>query len=413
MDYDLLLNLATDLGYGLLECGAEIYRVEESIQRLLHAYGVEQADPFVIPNCIIVSMVTPQGDTLTQVRRMPSHGTDVDLLEQYNDLCRRLCREPLPIPEARQALRQVAQNRRSYPLPILLGAYLLGATFFCLFFGGSVRDAFCSGICGILIGLALAGMTRLHTNLFFQTTLGAALSAFAALTLVSLGIGQHSQLIIIGALMALVPGLMFTNAIRDVMAGDMVAGLSKIADALLTGVAVALGTGFALSVAPSFMGGGSTEAAASFVPVLYAALACASFSVIYNIHGFGIFICACGGALGWFVYLLSAPLLQSEITQSLAAAVTISLYAEVMARVRKCPVTAYLLMAIFPLVPGGGIYYTMEHAINGEIDLFLTSFLHTMGIAGALALGVLLVSSAVRMWATYRHRRTGSPTEVK
>ena len=59
MDYDLLLNLATDLGYGLLESGAEIYRVEESILRLLHAYGIQQADPFVIPNCIIVSFTTP------------------------------------------------------------------------------------------------------------------------------------------------------------------------------------------------------------------------------------------------------------------------------------------------------------------------------------------------------------------
>ena len=76
-----------------------------------------------------------------------------------------------------------------------------------------------------------------------------------------------------------------------------------------------------------------------------------------------------------------------------------------MARVRKCPVTGYLLVAFFPLVPGGGIYYTMEHAINGEISLFLSSFLQTLGIAGALAVGVLLVSSAVRMWGNYHHRR--------
>ena len=79
-----------------------------------------------------------------------------------------------------------------------------------------------------------------------------------------------------------------------------------------------------------------------------------------------------------------------------------------MARIRKCPVTGYLLVAIFPLVPGGGIYYTMEHAINGETEVFLSSFLHTLGIAGALAVGVLMVSSSVRMWTSYhvsRHRR--------
>ena len=90
MDYNALLAVAADLGYGLLESGAEIYRVEEAIARLLHAYGITQANPFVIPNCIIVSFVTPEGETLTQVRRMPTHGTDIDLLEKYYDLGRRL-----------------------------------------------------------------------------------------------------------------------------------------------------------------------------------------------------------------------------------------------------------------------------------------------------------------------------------
>ena len=93
-------------------------------------------------------------------------------------------------------------------------------------------------------------MTRLHANLFFKSMLCSALSALLACTLTWLGLAQH----IIGALMALVPGIIFTNAIRDVIAGDMVAGLTKIADALLTGVSVALGTGFALSLARLFWG---------------------------------------------------------------------------------------------------------------------------------------------------------------
>lgn len=256
MDYSGLLNLSADLGYGLLESGAEIYRVEESILRLLQAYGVTEAHPFVIPNCIIVSFVTPEGQAMTLVRRMPSHGTDVDLLERYNDLCRRLCREVPPLSRAEEALAEIRRTRRSYSLPALLLAYFIGTAAFSLFFGGTARDALCGGLCGTAAGLVLSAMTSLHANLFFKSTLGAALSAFLALSLTSLGLGEHSQLITIGALMALVPGIIFTNAIRDVMAGDMVAGLSKIADALLTGVAVALGTGFALSLARLFWGGG-------------------------------------------------------------------------------------------------------------------------------------------------------------
>ena len=139
-------------------------------------------------------------------------------------------------------------------------------------------------------------------------------------------------------------------------------------------------------------------------PVLFAFLACGGFAVIYNIHGPGILICAFGGALGWLSYLLSAPILQSDISQTLVAAIVISAYSECMARVRKCPVTGYLLVAIFPLVPGGGIYYTMEHAINGENALFLESLLHTLGLAGALAVGALLTASLVRLITALRRR---------
>ena len=248
MDYDVLLNLASDLGYGLMASGAEIFRVEESIQRLLIAYGMEKADPFVIPNCIIVSFLAPGGKTLTQVRRIPSHGTDVDLIERYNDLCRTLCRETPSLEEARRRLLQIGQTRRTYSFPVLLVAYWSVAAFSCLFFGGSPVDGLCSGFCGLAVGLALTGMTRLNANLFFRTMLCAALTGFLALGMSHLIPGSHSQLIIIGALMALVPGLSFTNAIRDVMAGDMVAGVTKIADALLTGVSIALGTGFALAL---------------------------------------------------------------------------------------------------------------------------------------------------------------------
>lgn len=140
------------------------------------------------------------------------------------------------------------------------------------------------------------------------------------------------------------------------------------------------------------------------LPIFCSFIACFCFSVIYNIRGGGILICAFGGALGWSVYLLTAPLFQDDIAQTFVSALVISAYAEVMARIRKCPVTGYLLVAIFPLVPGGGIYYTMEHAINGETDAFLASFLHTLGLAGAIAVGVLLVSSAVRMWTTFRRQ---------
>lgn len=147
-----------------------------------------------------------------------------------------------------------------------------------------------------------------------------------------------------------------------------------------------------------------------YLPCIYAFLACIGFSLLFNIHGVGMLICAGGGALGWLVYLLAAPLVHSDITQSFLAALAISAWSEIMARLRRCPVTSYLLVALFPLVPGGGIYYTMEHAMSGETALFLESLLHTLGLAGALAVGVLLVASLARLVTNYQnghHRLPG------
>ena len=143
-----------------------------------------------------------------------------------------------------------------------------------------------------------------------------------------------------------------------------------------------------------------------FLPCVYAFLACAGFCVLYNIHAAGIFFCSLGGALGWLVYLLTADATGgNDMVQSLLASLAISTYAEVMARVRKYPTTSYVIIGILPLVPGAGIYYTMEYAVAGETELFLSSFLHTLGLAGSMALGILLVGSVVRLITAGRRRR--------
>lgn len=140
-----------------------------------------------------------------------------------------------------------------------------------------------------------------------------------------------------------------------------------------------------------------------YLPCLYAFAACMGFCVLFNIHGAGMLICSLGGGLGWLAYLLCAgPSGGNDMVQALAASLVLSAYSEIMARVRKCPVTPYVLIACLPLVPGAGIYYTMEYAISGETGLFLSTFIHTLGLAGSMALGILLVGSVVRLATDFR-----------
>lgn len=139
------------------------------------------------------------------------------------------------------------------------------------------------------------------------------------------------------------------------------------------------------------------------LPCVYAFCACIGFCLLFNIHGPGMIICGGGGALGWLIYLLMGLCWSGSFLRYLVAALTITLFSELMARLRHCPVTSYLIVALLPLVPGGGIYYAMRHCIAGDNHQFLTTLLETFGIAGALALGALLGSSIVRLFISLPH----------
>lgn len=224
------------------------------MQRILQAYGVRGGEVFAIPSCMIVSLTTPEGQPITRIRRIRSHATDLEQLEAYNDLCRVLCESRPSLDTAWSLLERIESGCRHFSPAQELVGYFLATGAFSLFFGGSWRDGLCGGLCGVATGLCLRAMTGMGSNLFFKSIAGAAVSGILALALTWAGLGEHPDSIIIGALMALVPGTLFTYAMRDIMAGDLMAGISKGAEALLIGAAIALGTGFALALSRSIGG---------------------------------------------------------------------------------------------------------------------------------------------------------------
>lgn len=145
-----------------------------------------------------------------------------------------------------------------------------------------------------------------------------------------------------------------------------------------------------------------------FLPCFWAFLACIGFCVLFDIHGFGIILTSLGGSLGWLAYLLAGALGGNVGFSAFIAGVVIAAYAEIMARVRKCPASGYLLIAFFPLVPGAGLYYTMKHYLANNNAAFLEAGRSALSMAGGLALGVLLVSSLMRMHTNYTVSRRRS-----
>ena len=247
-EYDKLLELAVELGCTLMSGGAEIYRVEESMRQLLNAYRLDTAEVFAIPSCIIVSVTTPAGHTVTRMRRIPAHGTDIELLERCNALCRSLCKQPAPVHEAQILLERVRERPR-YSTRRVLAGYVLAPTCFAPLFGGGLYDALGAAVGGLAVGLtALYGQRLTGSNSFFRTVVCSAVASLSALALVRLGLGGHVDIVTISILMLLVPGLALTSAMREIMVGDTVSGLSRVADTILTGGAIALGAAAGLSI---------------------------------------------------------------------------------------------------------------------------------------------------------------------
>ena len=254
LDYDRLVDLVTDLGYRLLQTGAEIYRVEESVQRLLQAYGVTTGEVFAIPNCLIVSLTTPGGQPITRVRRVGPHGTDIARLEAYNAFCRSVCSQPLPFDRFQARMDEIANSHLAFPTPVILLAHLVGGGAYSLFYGGTLSDGLCGGISCVAAGLCFMFMSKVGgSNQFIRTLVSGAALTLCALVLFQLGLCGNLDKVIIGALMVLVPGIIFTNAIRNVMAGDLTSGINKFVEALLIGVSIALGTGFVLGLSGLLM----------------------------------------------------------------------------------------------------------------------------------------------------------------
>jgi uncharacterized membrane protein YjjB (DUF3815 family) len=263
-------------------------------------------------------------------------------------------------------------------------------------------------VCGILIGLINHFLSKMKVNPFFNTIVASFLMSITAYGFSNFGI--NADMTIVGAIMILVPGLLFTNALRDIIFGDTNSGTNRTVQVLLTAAAIALGTTSAYSVGQSLWG------IAAFPQLTYpgvlpeciaALVACTGFLFIFNVHGYGSLLCLLGSVFSWLVFSFAEHFGANAILASFAATIAAAGYAEVMARIRKYPALPYLVISILPLLPGAGIYYTANSLVLNDMHNFGVYGRSTVAIAGAMAVGILMVSTIVRLWTVwYRHKKT-------
>ncbi|MBS4210311.1 threonine/serine exporter family protein [Bacillus sp. FJAT-50079] len=225
----------------MMQSGAETYRVEDTMVRMANACGISESQSFVTPTGIIFSL---DGLSPTHLVRINERGTDLEKIAEVNRISRMIASKEINAVEALEQLQSIERAHLGFPIPLQIVAAAFASGSFSIMFHGGWADflpAFFVGGLGFLILLFIHHITKVK---LFAEFLAASTIGTAAMLLLNIRQGMDLDLIIIASVMPLVPGLLITNAIRDLMAGNFVSGLSKGAEAFLT--AFAIGSGVAV-----------------------------------------------------------------------------------------------------------------------------------------------------------------------
>lgn len=255
MHANKLMNFALTVGEVMLKNGAETYRVEDTINRILKTSDYQSIESFVTPTGLFATLYDPKFDHMTYIRRVNNRGTHLYRLELANSISRQYCQKQLTLDEAIVAIHE-ASIEPTYNRYIMIFSTGMVSALFVLVLNGSLSDSFVALICGIVLALFQNLLSKFILTKFFIDIIGGFIVATISLIFYEfIGFGHNLDLIIISAIMPLVPGVAITNAVGDTIRGDLVSGSSRILEAFIIAASIATGVGIALSAYNTILGG--------------------------------------------------------------------------------------------------------------------------------------------------------------
>lgn len=245
MKVEGVLNVALEIGERMLECGAAVNRVENTIMRICKSYGIQKVEVFSINSLSLVSAVDEEGHTITVTRRSYSLTTNLHQLELLNALSRYICDNRPTMEEIEKKQRELLAEDKHITWLYCFG-YFIATGGFTVYCGGSIRDGLAAALISLLVFLANRFVKQKETNQLVYTVVMTMLAGMLAILLVRFGIAEHVDKVMIGDIMLFVPGLVMVNSIRDMLYGDIMTGLFRLVEAILVALAIACGMAISL-----------------------------------------------------------------------------------------------------------------------------------------------------------------------
>ena len=394
-DNSKIMELAYETGAILLENGAEISRVDETMRRIAGHYGVDDESFFVLSNGI---MATAKGFARTKF--IPIKGASLDKVVAVNQLSREVSVGKCDLDQLESRLKAI-RAMRPKPAWEQIAASAFGSAAFCIIFGGGFADSIAAFVAGLVLWVYMLFVGYRHLSRIAGAITGGLLATLLCGVMYKLGLGTHLSNMIIGAIIPLIPGVPFTNGIRDLAHEDYIAGITRLLDALLTFFCISMGVALAFMLDATISGTmehlealtAAPETAGMFVQLLAAYVGTVAFAVLFGVPRKYYLDSGLCGMLGWLLYLILVNHTGLSVANVVFfATVLVTFTAMVLAIVRKCPITVYLICGIFPLVPGAGIFWTTYNVVSEQLGAALDTGVTALKVTVAIAFGIILVA---------------------
>ena len=388
----------------LLSSGAEIYRAEETMHRIADAMHIKDLDAYVTNRGIFASGNVPGKGIESRIMSVPDKELNIDKIEAVNELSREVCSNRMDLLYLKTSLQNIANMGEQNVAEKIL-SYFLGAGCFSYAIGTSFRDSLCAAIIGSLVGFyMICSKYRIKSRVLI-TIIASVLTAVLSHFCVAIGLGSKLSFIIIGAMMDLVPGVAFVNSVREFSQNNFATGQTLLTSALLTCVSMASGVALVEQLVSGTI---MTPSVIYDIPEisyivliirsLAAGLGTIAFALMFRVRKRHFVDCGVLGTITWFAYMICIRIWNNEAIAVFVSGFAAVLASRVLAVLRRCPATVFLMTSLIPLLPGISLYRTIYYLLMGSAQIsmhfgklcFLTAF--------TIAVSIAVVQQIPRNW---------------
>ena len=391
------LEIILKAGKILLSSGAEISRTEDTMNYIARAMNFKDLEAYVSNRGIFATAKKDDNTEITRIYNVPEVDINLSKIESVNALSRRITQKNITIEEIESELNQI-DTMSDYSFFWRLAAYTLGASGFSYAIGSSITDSIIAGIIGLILGVYMCTIKRILSSDVLITILGSILIALLGNLFIHFELGSNLSVILLGAMIDIVPGVPFVNAIREYSQNNYNTGITLMMGALLTCISMAVGVAvvqsllFNTQMIPLYTSNLDTNSLTSmFMRSIMAGIGTTAFAILFRVAKQHFIDCTILGFISWFLFLTLSSLQSNVMLSIFISGFIIAIASRILAVKRKCPAIVFLMTSLFPLLPGLSFYRSIYYMLMGQETIAISFAKESFLIAFTIAISIAIV----------------------